>query len=376
MKIALVGDSTTETYYLRAADNPALITYHGKTADFDFSLGPAIASFVPEVSSQHTFGNFARSGFTTQKALNDNVVYTQGHYGSPVTMTCPMWTAVKAWDPDVVVLCFGINDSAYSNITTYNANIATIISECLSLGIRIVGWNGAYFQYGPNPGSWPVSTGVYAYFNSLSSQIIAAGYQMVDTRTLWHNSCLRGQWDMFGYMDETHLAGWENGSTPGTAQYYSNCHQWIDGQSLIASSLAQVIFSYSVIIDSSPGWSQTDNKVSFQGNAGVRSTVMARVYSSTGGQVSLSNGLFLLSQDGSTYSPVITVPAGVTDIYLAAVPFVSSVSVACYVLVGDSTTNYQNWPITLYSYPESYGEQSWAVNLYGASTFIPRIDIY
>ena len=241
MKIALVGDSTTETYYLRASNNPALQSNFGKPSNYDFSMGPAIDSYL---GGGHTYSNFGRGGRTARTARETVTTYTTGVYGSAVTATGTMWDVAMAWEPDLIVLNFGINDASIDNLTIYKSNIDAMLAEAHAAGIRVVGWNGPYFWFGPDPnasneftadGGASRRASTFPFTDYLAEACRSYGYDVADTRSVWLRECEAGNWDLFGHRDGTYLAGWNTGAL------YDNVHQWIGGQEVFASTIADVI---------------------------------------------------------------------------------------------------------------------------------------
>lgn len=240
MKIAIVGDSTSELYYLIADRNPALLSApHNKPAGYDFSM---VGSLPQYLNDTHTIGTFARGGMDSSECLSVVVPYTAGVYGSPITISATMWDAAVTWAPDLIVFCFGINDSTAITLEQYAANLDTMFSDAAARGIDVVGWNGLYFAYGPT-GEWGESrrTAIFPYFDTLTAKCAEYGFRCADTRSAHLAAIAEGVWDVFSHNDETYLASWENGSTVGTSAYYSNVHQWIAGQEIVASTIAEMI---------------------------------------------------------------------------------------------------------------------------------------
>ena len=83
------------------------------------------------------------------------------------------------------------------------------------------------------------------------------------------------------------------------------------------------VASAPLTLDPDAGWSQTGNTLHVNSPSGSRETVTAQVYSQGGGVVSFIGAdaaKFSLSSDGTTWTSTLTIPSGLSTVYLSVLP--------------------------------------------------------
>lgn len=241
MKVALVGDSITLTWYLNAADNPALVTYHGKTSSYNYRLDKAIEEKL--VRTDITIGQFARGGWTAYKALTEDSTYQTGVFGSPINLVAPMWDAVKSWNPDLVIFGWGNNDAGAYSLATFEGYLRSMFDDCVELGIDAMCWNGQSVQWGPDYDDATAASRrsyTYPFYDKQLEIAREYGFDTVDMRSAWKLEQDAGNWDLFCHTDATYLASINIGVSDPTKLYY-DIHPWIAGQDITSRVLANYL---------------------------------------------------------------------------------------------------------------------------------------
>lgn len=224
--VALFGDSTFQTYYLEAAQNPALVTYHGKSADYAGRLHQVMAALLPG----HTVTNYAIGGMDSTEAQ------TAGFNG---TNPDPLG-ACLASNPDIVVVNFGANDENASIArATFKANLLSMVSRIRAAGKVAVLQTCLHVDY---PMHYATDRNLLSALGGYSETIVQVaretGCTLIDMRARFMAEIAAGNWALFGHNDSTYWVSWEDGSTPGTPAYYTNIHPWIEGVGVMADEMA------------------------------------------------------------------------------------------------------------------------------------------
>lgn len=257
-KVALIGDSTTNTWYLSAAKNTLLQTNFAKPASFDGTLAGLLQA---QLGPGYDVGNFGLDGRTATSALSESLTFVQnrppvdsgigsGAVNCPINYTGTMWNACKSWSPDIVVMSFGINDSkAPLTLDDYKTAIDTVAADCVALGIELIFWNGANLKYGPNDeGAGAARNAILApYFDYGTQKAMSIGGNLADTRQKFINAQSGVTWDLFGHNDGSMLAAWN--TAPEPPLLYANVHQWIVGNELIAEAIADTVMDSAWDVD-------------------------------------------------------------------------------------------------------------------------------
>lgn len=239
-KVALVGDSITLTWYLNAADNNLLVTNHGKTADYNYRLDKAIEEKLARTDIE--FGMFARGSWTSKMALEEDSTYVTGVFGSPVTATGHMWDVVKAWEPDIVIMSWGNNDSIYYSTTEFAGYLQTMFDDCVTLGIDVVCWNGQSVQWTSDYNDAAATNkrnGTYPYYDKFIEVARGYGFDTLDTRAAMKAQQDLGNWDLFLHRDGTYIA--TTTGYPNPPELYYDIHTWIAGQDITSAVLAEYL---------------------------------------------------------------------------------------------------------------------------------------
>jgi lysophospholipase L1-like esterase len=242
--VALFGDSTYWTGYLQSSQNAALVTYHGKAADYDGRLHQLLKAELALLGVTVDTTNHAIRGMDSSEAL------TAGFGG---TNPSP-WGACKASAPDVVIINFGANDhNAPVAIETFTSNIQTMIDEAEAAGIVPVLATPNWVDY-PTHHNYDRNTSLDPYAEALIALAVANGLTLIDIRFALYNG-IRATWDLFAHNDATYYSIWENGTEPPDAAYYTNIHGWLLGAALMAQTMALRLHRHEPLLGGTAGLS-------------------------------------------------------------------------------------------------------------------------
>lgn len=240
--VALFGDSTYETSYLRASSNAALSLHHAKAPDYDARLHVLLAEQLRQRGVTATCTNYSVSGMDSSEAL------------STVFASPTKWSLLLASAPNVVIIHFAINDQlAAMPVATFRANIQTMIDGAVAAGIVPVIATPNFVDY-PTHFTYDLNTLLDPYAAALIAAASDNALTLIDVRREMYSSIAHGAWDILGHNDATYLGAWENGSTPGTAAFYTNAHEWIDGAALMAGVMARTLIRHEPLLGGIAGF--------------------------------------------------------------------------------------------------------------------------
>lgn len=236
-KIALLGDSTFATIYLRAAGNVELVQHWGKDANYDGRLHVLLHDALVALGKHCDIVNYAIPGWTINKCLNQ----VQSTYGNG---TLTQWEACVAADPDVVLINFGCNDAGLGvTKAAFKAGIEQVVTEAIAAGIVPVLVTNMRYQWGATGGAqttW-INNALAPYIEAYRELATTYDLTVIDVYAAFLASITGGTWDLWAHNDEIYYSGAENGSEPPAEDFYANLHEWFDGADLIAETMASTL---------------------------------------------------------------------------------------------------------------------------------------
>lgn len=254
LNIALIGDSTFQTSYLKPSSNNSLVAHQPPcypdlgtwAADSDGRLSARLQRSLTLRGKTVTVSNYGIGGWRADKCLTDTTAYSGQTQLAHVIATAP----------GIAVVNFGFNDGWHGvTIPDYTAALESIIDQLVAADITPVLSNCSWQQYGPTYGS--LATGnnaLWAPYNE-AMQSIAADYGLtfVDVNERFHTGIDAGTWDVMGhdsasYVDPNNAsyAGWFPTPAPTefTEAYYQQAHQWTTGTDWMADEMAARLCAY------------------------------------------------------------------------------------------------------------------------------------